>query len=249
MGKLDLSSIMAKPRRKNEVAEVIENHGNAMTTSAKSPFEMDFASLMKEHIRDDKPSARAPAVAAAPVVVAAPVDDEVTLNKKRALANLYLSEFPEKLARYKSRKVDKMDSDEINGFLDTLKVEASTSSGLNMITANAGHVLRVYEHMMTTYVGWNVTGVSAMADTPEFRDLVKATALKFMSTSLVSVVEPEAKLAFMLIAGSMAANANASSVGGVGAGVEPQKITSGAPVTREAAEAAVAALNAEYGDL
>jgi hypothetical protein len=134
-----------------------------------------------------------------------PVD--MTRQKKKLLIDLYLREFPEKLKKYKTRKTDKATDDELDSLIKELQTEVNSTSNIGMVTESAVYALQLYEYIMAEYVGVNVTGVSAIANTPEFQETLKATLLKYVGGSLISVCEPEMKLIYLLLTASFVTNA------------------------------------------
>jgi len=81
---------------------------------------------------------------------------------------------------------------------------------LGMITEQSKTALELYEYFMVNYAEINIRGVSKLGDSQEYKDCVKAVLLKYMSDSLVSVVEPEYHLAYLVISSSIMAHANNS---------------------------------------
>lgn len=129
-------------------------------------------------------------------------------DKHIAILNLYCAEFPEKLSKYKNKQFNKMSDAELREYRTTMQKEVTTSSSLGMITEQSKKALELYEYFMVNYADINIRGVSKLGDSQEYKDCVKAVLLKYMSDSLVSVVEPEYRLAYLVISTSIMAHAN-----------------------------------------
>lgn len=128
-------------------------------------------------------------------------------RKNIALANTYLSQFPDKLEKYQSRKPDKMKPDELVEFIDTLRFEITTTNNLqNYISSVAKPMLLLYEKVLTESAGLKVSGISAMADSPDFQETTKAVILKYFGNSIVTQTEPEMKLIWLIVSATFAAH-------------------------------------------
>lgn len=124
-------------------------------------------------------------------------------NKLIALLNMYLAEFPEKLKQYKQKNLNKMGDSELQEMKKVFQREVSTSNSLNMAVEMSGKALELYEFLMTDYMGVNIKGISNLQKDEEYRNCMKALLLKYMSSSLVSQVEPKMKLAYLVISNSL----------------------------------------------
>jgi hypothetical protein len=131
-------------------------------------------------------------------------------DKRIAILSLYCAEFPEKLSKYKSKQFSKMSNAELIEYQTMMQKEITTSSSLGIITEQSKKALKLYEYFMVNYAEINIYGVSKLGDSQEYKDCIKAVLLKYMSDSLVSVVEPEYCLAYLVISSSIMAHANNS---------------------------------------
>lgn len=129
-------------------------------------------------------------------------------DKTVALCNLIISEFPDKLKQYKNKDLHKLSDEELLDFKQNLHREITTSSSLGMLTEQSKKALEFYEYIMCNYLDINVKGVSNLGDSQEYKDTVKAVLIKYLDDSLISVVEPEYKLAYLIISSSLLAHAN-----------------------------------------
>lgn len=120
-------------------------------------------------------------------------------DKHIAILNLYCAEFPEKLSKYRNKQFSKMSDTELIEYRTTMQKE---------ITDQSKKALELYEYFMVNYADINIRGVSKLGDSQEYKDCIKAVLLKYMSDSLVSVVEPEYRLAYLVISSSIMAHAN-----------------------------------------
>lgn len=96
-----------------------------------------------------------------------------------------------------------MTDEKLQETLQLMKRDASTSNSLNMAVAASGKALELYEFMMCNYANINIKGVSKLQESTEYQELVKSTLLKYMGTSLVSTVEPEQRLMYLIISNSI----------------------------------------------
>jgi hypothetical protein len=81
--------------------------------------------------------------------------------------------------------------------------EVSTSSGLTWAVDMSKNLLQMYEFAMVNMLDINISGVSKLGDNPEYNQCVRSFLMKYMNTSLVSQIEPEYKLMYMLLSTSL----------------------------------------------
>ncbi len=124
-------------------------------------------------------------------------------NKLIAIINLYICEFPDKLSKYKSKNFSKMKDEELIEFKKQIQREVTTNNSLSMLVEGSGKALELYEYIMTDYMDINITGVSKLKESQEYKDCVKGILLKYMDGSLISQVEPEYKLAYLIFSTSL----------------------------------------------
>ena len=64
-------------------------------------------------------------------------------------------------------------------------------------------LLELYEYIMVEHADINITGISRLQNSPEYRDCVKSVLLKYMDTSLINQCEPEYKLGYLIVSNSV----------------------------------------------
>lgn len=129
-------------------------------------------------------------------------------NKIICLCNLYISEFPEKLAKYKTKKLQNLNDDELLDFKKQIQREVSESNMLSSLAEQSVKALQLYEYVMCDFVHLDIRGVSKVGESEEYKNLVKQVLLKYLDTSLISSIEPEYKLAFMIFSSSVLCHQN-----------------------------------------
>lgn len=130
-------------------------------------------------------------------------------NKQECVIRLYIAEFNEKLGKYKSKKLEKLNDDELLEFKSQIQNEITQSNSLGLLTESSKKLLDVYEYIMNDYAGLNVKGVAnQLKNNEEYNNCVKAILLKYAGESLISNISPEAKLLFILFQSSMICHAN-----------------------------------------
>jgi hypothetical protein len=123
-------------------------------------------------------------------------------TKLIGLLHFYIAEFPEKLQSYKAKNFHKMDADKLLEMKEIFKKEISISSNLTMAVEASVKMLELYEFACCNF-GVNIKGVSKIGETEEYKQTVKSVLLKYFDNSLISCVEPEYKLAYLIISNSL----------------------------------------------
>jgi hypothetical protein len=82
------------------------------------------------------------------------------------------------------------------------KKEVTTSNNLSVAVEVSSKLFEMYEFMRCNF-GINVTGISKVGQSEEYKQTVKAVLLEYFDNSLVSQVEPEYKLAYLIISNSL----------------------------------------------
>jgi hypothetical protein len=123
-------------------------------------------------------------------------------NKLIGLLHLYIAEFPEKLKEYKGKNFHKMDNNKLLELKDIFKKEVTTSNNLTMAVETSVKMLEMYEFACCNF-GVNIKGVSKIGQSEEYKQTVKAVLLKYFDNSLISQVEPEYKLAYLIVSNSL----------------------------------------------
>ena len=126
-------------------------------------------------------------------------------NKIIALCQLYLAEFPEKLTEYKNKvkNLHKMSDEDLVELKQIMQKQVTTSNSLGMAVETSVKALELYEYIMCDYANINIKGVSKLGQFQEYRDCIKAVLLKYMDRSLISQVEPEYKLTYLILSNSV----------------------------------------------
>lgn len=129
-------------------------------------------------------------------------------NKQECVIRLYIAEFNEKLGKYKSKKLEKLNDDELLEFKSQIQNEITQSNSLGLLTESSKKLLDIYEYIGTS-AGLNIKGVAnQLKHSEEYNNCVKAILLKYAGESLISNISPEAKLLFILFQSSMICHAN-----------------------------------------
>lgn len=200
MSHIDLSSITSNVDKKDNIP--IENNSIKDKKPIQEP-RIDLKPEVEKPVKENKVVVKETAIEVKKVTL--------TPNEKAkiiAIIQLYIAEFPDKLKKYKSKNLDKMSDEDLIELKSTIHKEAISTNSLSMLTENSGKMLLLYEHLMCDYVGVNVKGVSNIANSEEYKACVKALLLKHMGDSLISSVEPEYQLLYMIVCGSVMAHAN-----------------------------------------
>jgi hypothetical protein len=124
-------------------------------------------------------------------------------SKMEALLQLMKCEFPEKLNHH-NKDFSKMSDEELLDTNKKFQQEIISTNTLGVLCESSKQLLVLYEYLMSDLAGVNIRGVSKLGDSKEYKDCVKAVLLKYMSSSLISIVEPEYKLAYMVLSTSLA---------------------------------------------
>lgn len=123
-------------------------------------------------------------------------------TKLIGLLHLYIAEFPDKLNKYKGKNFYKMSDKDLLDIKDMFKKEVTTSNNLTMAVEASIKMLELYEFTCCNF-GVNIKGVSKIGESEEYKQTVKAVILKYFDNSLISNVEPEYKLAYLIISNSL----------------------------------------------
>lgn len=129
-------------------------------------------------------------------------------TKMIALLNLYVANFPEKLHKYKNKNFNNLNNSELIETKKQIQNEVTTSNNLNMICESSGKLLELYEFICCNYLDINIKGVSKLSDSNEYKECIKALLLKYLGDSLISNVEPEYKLCYLILSSSIMAHAS-----------------------------------------
>jgi hypothetical protein len=124
-------------------------------------------------------------------------------NKVIGLLHLYISEFPEKLKTYKGKNFHKMTDDELFNMKELFKKEVNTSNNLSLAVDSSVKLLELYEYVCCDFMQVNIKGISKLGESQEYKDCVKAVLMKYFDNSLISCVEPEYKLAYLVISNTL----------------------------------------------
>jgi hypothetical protein len=123
-------------------------------------------------------------------------------DKLIGLLHLYIVEFPDKLKSYKIKNLHKMDDSSLLELKEVFKKEVTTSNNLSMAVETSVKLLEIYEFACCNF-GINIKGMSKISESEEYKQTLKAVLLKYFDNSLVSQVEPEYKLAYLIISNSL----------------------------------------------
>jgi hypothetical protein len=123
-------------------------------------------------------------------------------SKMEALLQLMKCEFPDKL-KHHNKDFSKMSDQELLDTNKKFQQEIISTNTLGVLTESSKQLLVLYEYLMSDLAGVNIKGFSKLGDSPEYKDCVKAVLLKYMSSSLVQIVEPEYKLIYLVLSTSL----------------------------------------------
>jgi hypothetical protein len=123
-------------------------------------------------------------------------------NKLIELLHLYIAEFPDKLKAYKGKNFHKLDDEKLLQMKEIFKKEVVTSNNLTMAVEASIKMLELYEFTCCNFKV-NIKGISKLGESEEYRQTVKSVLLKYFDNSLISCVEPEYKLAYLIVSNSL----------------------------------------------
>lgn len=136
------------------------------------------------------------------------IENDVKLSpndriKLESLITLYIHEF-DKLSKYKQKNLTKMSDNQLVQFKNSLQHEIHSTNSLGLITEASKKLLYGYEFLMDQ-IGVKCKGISnQLSNNEEYNNTCKAVILKHIGeTSLISTVEPEYKLLFMIFQSTM----------------------------------------------
>jgi hypothetical protein len=124
-------------------------------------------------------------------------------NKIIGLLHLYIAEFPDKLKTYKGKNFHKMTNKELLNIKDIFKKEVNTSNNLSMAVESSVKLLELYEYVCCDFMQVNIKGISKLGESQEYKDCVKAVLMKYFDKSLISCIEPEYKLMYLVISNTL----------------------------------------------
>jgi hypothetical protein len=96
-----------------------------------------------------------------------------------------------------------MTDDELIKLKDIFKKEVNTSNNLSMAVESSVKLLELYEYVCCDFLQVNIKGVSKLGESQEYKDCVKAVLMKYFDNSLILCVEPEYKLAYLIISNTL----------------------------------------------
>lgn len=136
------------------------------------------------------------------------IENDVKLSpndrvKLESLITLYIHEF-DKLSKYKQKNLTKMSDNQLVQFKNSLQHEIHSTNSLGLITEASKKLLYGYEFLMDQ-IGVKCKGISnQLSNNEEYNNTCKAVILKNIGeTALISTVEPEYKLLFMIFQSTM----------------------------------------------
>lgn len=216
---IDISSISISNVNKKEVEIETDNqikNNNVEKINSEKKFEKNFekdnSSFFSEFLAEKKIEEKKNVEkknVEKNIVSKNDVEKTLTENERYkliALCQLYISEFPDQLDKYKTKKLNKLCDQDLINFKIQIQKEATTSNTLNMLSQHSHKILEFYEYAMCDIMNVNIRGVSKMTQGEEFNQTFKAFLLKYMGDNLINSVEPENKLMFMIISNSAIAH-------------------------------------------
>jgi hypothetical protein len=124
-------------------------------------------------------------------------------NKLIGLLHLYISEFPDKLKTYKGKIFHKLIDDKLLNMKEIFKKKINTSNNLSMAIESFVKLLELYEYVCCDFMQVNIKGISKLGESQEYKNYVKAVLMKYFDNSLIFCVEPEYKLAYLVISNTL----------------------------------------------
>jgi hypothetical protein len=124
-------------------------------------------------------------------------------NKVIGLLHLYISEFPDKLKTYKGKNFHKITDEELLNMKEIFKKEVNISNNLSTAVESSVKLLELYEYVCCDFMQVNIKGISKLGESQKYKDCIKAVLMKYFDNSLISCVELEYKLAYLVISNTL----------------------------------------------
>jgi flagellin-specific chaperone FliS len=96
-----------------------------------------------------------------------------------------------------------MTDEELLNMKEIFKKEVNTSNNLSMAVKLSVKLLELYEYICCDFMQVNIKEISKLRESEEYKDCVKAVLIKYFDNSLISCVEPEYKLAYLVIGNTL----------------------------------------------
>jgi hypothetical protein len=96
-----------------------------------------------------------------------------------------------------------MTDEELLNMKEIFKKEVNTSNNLSMAVESSVKLLELYEYVCCDFMQVNIKGISKLGESQKYKDCVKAVLMKYFDNSLISCVEPEYKLAYLVISNTL----------------------------------------------
>lgn len=122
-------------------------------------------------------------------------------SKKIKLLELYVMEFPDDLAKYKSYKFNKCDDAKLIELKKEFDKSVCSKNNLHWGVSVSQQALQIYE-LLCKMGGLDVDGIAKLGYNEEWIKNVKAICLKYLDGG-ITMVEPEHQLLFMLFQNTM----------------------------------------------
>jgi hypothetical protein len=96
-----------------------------------------------------------------------------------------------------------MTDEELLKMKEIFKKEVNTSNNLSMAIESSVKLLELYEYVYCDFMQVNINAISKLKESQEYKDYIKAVLMKYFDNSLISCVEPEYKLAYLVISNTL----------------------------------------------
>lgn len=116
--------------------------------------------------------------------------------KKIKVLELYVTEFPDKLEKFKNTNFNKCSNAELIEYKEQFDKSIGTTNNLEWSVSISKQALHLYE-MVGRMGGLEINGISKLGDDPNWSKNIKALCLKYLDGG-VTLIEPEHQLLFML---------------------------------------------------
>jgi hypothetical protein len=86
---------------------------------------------------------------------------------------------------------------------EIFKKEVNTGNNLSMAVESFIKLLELHESVCCDFMQVNIKGILKLGQSHEYKDCIKAIIMKYFDNSLISCVEPEYKLAYLIISNTL----------------------------------------------